>query len=182
MRLWSIQWDGTSAGSFESLLGHWHSCARGGLLKQCLEVPVSVWLGEACARLLRNFWLHVCEAETAHRRECVSRNRARERHKVHNSNWCAYVCVFAWKEETENKLKATGIASEFRVMFNEVKKQFRSTEGLSKHIFYVCPRLKCSSIIMDCLEIFCCLAMTFSLSQYPHTWVWRLNIVLMSCL
>lgn len=107
MRLWSSQWDGMSAGSFASLLGHWHSCVRGGLLKQCLEVPVSVWLGEACARLLRNFWLHVCEAETEHRRECVSRNRARERHKEHNSNWCAYVCLHE-RRRREKKTESHG--------------------------------------------------------------------------
>ncbi len=46
------------------------------------------------------------------------------------------VCMKA-KKQNKKKAKAPGIASEFRVMFNEVKKLFRSTEGLSKHIFYV---------------------------------------------
>lgn len=48
---------------------------------------------------------------------------------------CVCVCM---KGGDRKKPKATGIASDFRVMFNEVKKQFRSTEGLRKHIFYVC--------------------------------------------
>ncbi len=82
MRLWSSQWGGTSAGSFASLLGHRHSCVcREGareLLKQCLEVPVSVWSREASTRLPRDFWLHVCKAETECRRECKQKQRQGE--------------------------------------------------------------------------------------------------------
>lgn len=59
---------------------------------------------------------------------------------------CVCVCLHERIRLKKKKTKTMGIASECRAMFNEVKKQFRSTEGLRKHIFYVSLRFQDSEM------------------------------------